>query len=297
MDSETDQGEITRTMLDGVMDAAVRNSKTEPKDYKGPGGLLYCGVCKTPKEVRLKLPEGLYGPGAYRTVPCLCKHRQEELRKKKEQDEFQERMYRVKRLKESSMMESAYRDASFARYIETDSNRKAEDIAKKYAANFAMMMKKGQGLLFYGPVGTGKSFAAACIADALMNDSVPVVMISTTKIVQSMSQFGSRGEIQNFTDCLQRSSLLILDDLGAERNTDFAIEQIYNVVDARSRSGKPMIVTTNVSLSDMMNSTDIRYRRIYDRVLETCYPVQISGRSFRMMSAEERFDEMHRILE
>ena len=93
------------------------------------------------------------------------------------------------------------------------------------------------------------------------------------------------------------AKLLILDDLGTERNTDYALEKVYNIIDSRSRASKPMILTTNLSLDEMMDATDIRYKRIYDRILETCYPVEISGDSFRMQSAAQRFDRMAEFME
>lgn len=281
----------------GKKDQDPQEPAEDQKDYIGPDGLLYCGICHTRKQVRLKMPEALYGSGVEHVFPCLCKHRQEEMKRKKEQDDFKEQMYRIGRLKDASLLDSAYKDATFSSYVQTEQNRKAEQIAQKYCDNFQQMFQKNQGLIFYGPVGTGKSYTAACIANRLMDRMTSVIMTSTVKIIQTMSQFTRREELQEYTKILQSPRLLILDDLGAERGTDFAIEQVYNVVDSRSRSGQPMIVTTNVPLSDMTHTPDIRYKRIYDRILATCYPVEISGRSFRMMLAEKRFDEMKEILE
>ena len=51
---------------------------------------------------------------------------------------------------------------------------------------------------------------------------------------------------------LNACSLLIIDDLGAERNTDYALEKVYNVIDSRVRADKPMILTTNLTFDEMM---------------------------------------------
>lgn len=96
---------------------------------------------------------------------------------------------------------------------------------------------------------------------------------------------------------MNSASLVILDDLGAERNTDYALEIVYNVIDSRYRSRKPMIITTNLTLSEMQNPPDIRYSRIYDRIFEVCYPVEFTGKSLRMKEAASRFDDMKSLLE
>ena len=67
-----------------------------------------------------------------------------------------------------------------------------------------------------------------------------------------------------------------------------SIQKVYNVIDGRARVDKPMILTTNLSFDEMMRNPDIRYRRIYDRIFETCIPVEISGNSFRIMRAAQR---------
>ena len=96
---------------------------------------------------------------------------------------------------------------------------------------------------------------------------------------------------------MNAADLLILDDLGAERNTEYAVETVYNVIDSRYRVGKPVIVTTNLTLEEMQNSTDIKCHRIYDRIFEVCYPLRFEGKSMRGKEATGRFNEMKVLLE
>jgi DNA replication protein DnaC len=145
-------------------------------------------------------------------------------------------------------------------------------------------------LLFWGDVGTGKSFTAACIANELIQREQSVIMTSFVKILQDL--WDKKTDEQGYMAKFERVSLLIIDDLGAERNTDYALEKVYNVIDSRYRSGKPMILTTNLSLSEIMDTMDMRYKRVYDRILEICYPVHAVGKSFRITEAAKRFDEM-----
>ena len=77
-------------------------------------------------------------------------------------------------------------------------------------------------------------------------------------------------------------SLLVIDDLGVERNTEYAMEQMFTVIDSRYRSKKPLIVTTNLKLEEIKNPPDLAHARIYDRILERCarfsFLERISGR-------------------
>ena len=90
---------------------------------------------------------------------------------------------------------------------------------------------------------------------------------------------------------------MFIDELGAERGTDTALEKVYNVIDTRYRSCKPLILTTNLSMPEIIAEGDIRYIRIYDRVLEMCYPVEMAGHSLRKREASRRYTEMKRLLE
>ena len=91
---------------------------------------------------------------------------------------------------------------------------------------------------------------------------------------------------------LCRVPLLILDDFGMERGTEYGLEQIYMVIDSRYRSGKPLIVTTNLTLHDLTHPQDTAHARIYDRLKEMCVPVQFKGESFRKLTAREKLDRM-----
>ena len=75
--------------------------------------------------------------------------------------------------------------------------------------------------------------------------------------------------------------LLIIDDLGAERNTEYALEQMFSIIDSRYRCNKPLIVTTNLKLDELKHPPDLAHARIYDRILERCAPILFAGKNFR----------------
>ena len=167
--------------------------------------------------------------------------------------------------------------------------------AKAYVDHFREMEKSATGLLFWGGVGTGKTYLAACIANALIDQEIPVKMTSIPQIMNHLGGLFSEDRTC-FLEDLTRPSLLIIDDLGAERNTEYSLEQIYAVIDSRYSSGKPMILTTNLTLEEMENPGDRSHARIYSRILERCVPVLIHGPDLRKRNAERQFQEAKAIL-
>ena len=103
------------------------------------------------------------------------------------------------------------------------------------------------------------------------------------------SSFSGQNKV---VDRLCRYPLLIIDDFGMERGTEYALEQIYNIVDSRYRSRKPLIVTTNLTLDEIRHPQDTVHARIYDRLLEMCVPVSCIGASFRKESAQEKLEQL-----
>ena len=95
---------------------------------------------------------------------------------------------------------------------------------------------------------------------------------------------------------LDETGRLILDDFGMERGTEYGLEQVFNVIDSRYRSGKPLIVTTNLTLDDLRNPEDTAHSRIYDRLLSMCVPVRFTGENFRQETAQRKMKSMKKLI-
>lgn len=277
---------------------ALANQKRNPNDYIGEDGLLVCGTCHAPKQKMMEIADPTPEDPNHKKplmVTAMCRCEQEAERKKAEEKKAAEDMEKIRRLKGISLMDAQFETASFDKLQKTKYNAKNLAAGRRYAEKFGTMLEKNQGLLFWGPVGTGKSLLAACIANHLIEElKTPVMMTSFVKLLEAV-QSGRENE-SDIIRRLNRAKLVIFDDLGAERSTDYAIERVYNIVDSRYRAKLPMILTTNLTLEEMKTETDIRYARIYDRVFETCYPMQFTGPSFRKKEASKRFDEMEKLL-
>lgn len=158
--------------------------------------------------------------------------------------------------------------------------------AHAYVENWHKMRNENLGLLFWGLTGNGKTFAAACIANALIEQLVDVRMRTFGTILNHLPGMTAREKddyLKNFRSC----DLLILDDFGMERRTDYAREQIFGIIDGRYLAKKPTIITTNLSLQELKDPCDITEKRIFDRILEMCIPVCFDGESLRLAKAKE----------
>lgn len=276
-----------------IMEHSCNRSIAENPEKEGDfmqDGFLHCGTCKEPKREMYER----HGFTCLTSRKCKCIRDAEEAEEKRKK--YEERMAKVARLRSQSLMDEMFYKATFKNFDVTDDNRTVYNACVKYCKSFQQMFDENQGLLLYGPVGTGKSFAAACIGNYVMSCLRPVVMTSFVKLLPQFSAFRENDE-QDLIDRLTEPDLLILDDLGAERNTDFALEKVYNVIDSRYRARKPIILTTNLTLKEMKENTDIRYARIYDRVFEMCYPMKCDGTSRRRIEARDRFNKMKSFFE
>lgn len=256
------------------------NSTERPSDYYDEEGLLWCGVCKERKENRYNFM------GTKRIVPCLCKCDRAVMEAKKEEEERREFEIRVRSLKAIGLTENRFYEWRF----ENDNGKNPKlNLARKYVKNWKEMQKKNIGYVIMGPVGTGKSFFAGCIANALMEQGVSVMMTNFSRILNELTKpYADKNQI---ISNLVSYPLLIIDDLGIERNSEFALEMIYNVIDRRYCTKKPLIVTTNLSYQDMTRSDlDMEHQRIYSRLMEMCLPVIYKGSDQRMQEQDLKME-------
>ena len=167
-------------------------------------------------------------------------------------------------------------------------------VARDYVDKWSDALSGNTGLVLWGDVGTGKTFFAACIANALVEQNVSVKMTNFSTILNDLY---AESDKNKYLDRLNDYSLLIIDDLGIERGTEYALEQVYNVIDIRYKSGRPLIVTTNLTLDELKYPTDIPHKRIYDRVLGMCVPVMFNGVNFRKEEAAAKMEAAKKLFE
>lgn len=270
-----------------VFDNIAASAVQEQDDYTDPEtGLLHCGKCHTHKQCRVTLFS------KEKLMPCTCQCRREQLEKEEQARKEQQRLDRIRRLKANGLQDRALFAYTFA--MDSGTNP-AMQYARRYVEHWAEVKAQGQGLLLWGSVGTGKTFAAACIANALAEQGIPVLMTNFSKILNSLSGMFSEDK-NRYLASFKEFGLLIIDDLGIERNSEYAQEQVYNIVDSRYLSRLPFIITTNLTLSELKKPKDTAHVRIYDRILERCAPVLFNGRNYRTENAETTKNDIRELL-
>ena len=257
--------------LDSLMPPDIEKVEMEEGDYVAEDGLIHCGKCHGKKQTRL--PASAFTGGREMIVHCICQCQVEANKRRKEEEERRKAMERIERLKSASLIDDKLSNARLCTFQKNADNQKVYALAERYVEKFDEMYQKRQGLLFWGTV----------------------VMTSFVKILQNIQ--GNQGEERVLMSRLNDARLLIIDDLGTERNTDYALEKVYNIIDSRYRVEKPLILTTNMTVREMQENTDTRYKRIYDRIFEMCTPVRVPGRSWREKEAARRFDEIKKLME
>lgn len=271
---QVDVGKI----ISSVAAKAAEISKECEGDYYDDG-LLHCGQCHTLKQSRQ------INPFTHKEhiLPCICEcekaRRDEEYRRIEEEKEF----LRVKRMRTELIADKQLRSWTF----EADDGKTPKmKAAHTYVEKWQQMYKENIGLLLYGDTSRGKTFFAACIANALIDRGIPVLVTSFPKILSMLSGF--KTDSNEFINSLDQYKLIIIDDLGVERQSEYALEQVYSVIDNRYKSGKPMIITTNLPISEIKNPKDMSYKRIYERILENCVPMELDGPNRRQQTGANK---------
>lgn len=254
-------------------------------DYLGKDGLLYCGKCHTKKQTEVMFK------GIKHRPMCLCKCESEKRDREEEEKKRKKFEQKIKKLRCVGFPESNMQEWTFAN--DDMSNNRVTNAMQKYVDNFEEMKKQGKGLLLYGSVGTGKTYSACEVANALIDKGYPVLVTNFARIINSLQATFNR---QEYIDSFNRFPLIIIDDLSAERDTSFANEQVFQIIDARYRIKLPMIITTNLSIEALKNPQDINKQRIYDRILERCFPVEVSGQSRRRKAIREDYNNTKNML-
>lgn len=271
-------------MLEPVIRAASAANPQKPGDYIHDN-LLHCGLCRTPKQCRVNIM------GNERVVSCMCQCAKEQAAAEEADRQKQEEADRIMRLRNAGIVSQTHRNARF----DADDGRNPAPMRtlRRYAERWDAVRSENIGLLLYGGVGTGKSYGAACIANYLIERKTPVCMVNLSSVLNSIGGYQSEDK-NSFIADLMRYPLLILDDVGMERQTEYAMEQVFNVIDARYRSGMPLVITTNLSLAELKSPKSRDHARIYDRILEMCQPVNFGNQGRR---ADIARDKMRRAAE
>lgn len=268
-------------LVQRLVQKAIDNNPAPEKIYKGEDGLLHCGICGEPFQQRVE-PNAIFRDG---TAPRDCKCMREIHRKADEERERRKAEERIAELQRMGFSDPAYMRMTF----ENDKGYSpaARSAAEWYVDNFPELRKSGKGLMFMGSTGTGKTFFACCIANALIKKGVPVWVTTMRPLLRKLGDFNTAEAVINQ---IKSFELLILDDFGTNQATARNLELLFDVVDTRIRTGKPLIITTNLAPDDFKDAP-IELQRIYSRIKQMCLNCE---KSPVIMSGADRREEIVR---
>lgn len=196
---------------------------------------------------------------------------------------------KLKRLLDYSNLGERFFDKTFESYQVNNNNVKAFETAKRFMQNFETANSRGTGIIFYGSYGVGKTHLACSIANELIKMQKSVIFGSTIKLFGIIKKSYNNGIeedeskiISEFIDC----DVLIIDDLGKERPSEWVLEKLYYIINERYEHNKPIIITTNFSENQLIDIFTVEKNKssieaIISRLKEICLSIEIFDNDYR----------------
>lgn len=231
---------------------------------------------------------------------CLEKEKQAEYDRMERQRQQDCIKGKLKTFRDISIIDEKFLRSTFEN---ADMSTSVMALSKRYAENFVSKGHAPVGLFFHGNVGTGKTFASACISNALTKANKTVMVLSVGLYINKIQREWADAE-NDVLKYVKECDLLVIDDLGVEKISEFVKDKVFMLIDTRYRTGKPVIVTTNLVLTNSgLTDEQIKAKlsiesrfgsRVSDRLAEMCQVCAVTGKSRRGADTEKKFKEFIR---
>lgn len=202
--------------------------------------------------------------------PCACR---------------QQRINRASSRNLGTGIPKRFRGASFDRNPVRELDPVLTRDVRRFADEIGTNLADGRGRWFYGGVGTGKTLLAMLISKAALEAGHSVVIYSMPHLLAAIKETYEDDATSSYMQLFRQlceTDLLHIDDLGAERRTDWVLEQLYSIVNERWQNKRSIIVTTNLDVESLREQVG---HRTVSRLMEICgEPLPISGRDMRTPS-------------
>lgn len=144
---------------------------------------------------------------------------------------------RIDRLLSSSRLPSLFRTKTFETFIQTPTNKAAYEIAQRVAEN-----TEGKGIILAGSPGTGKTHLATAILNIRIQNGQEAIFCTVPELLSDIRKtFGSKNETSELMELVKKCELLILDDLGVEKVTDWVLEELFIIINSRLNNQRQTI--------------------------------------------------------
>ncbi len=215
---------------------------------------------------------------------CECVVEREEAKIREAQNFAKKR--EIEKLFSISNLGERFSKSTFESFLDRNGSETAYKVAVKYVKTFKEW--NGESLMLWGDPGNGKTHLAAAIVNELSQKGYIVVFQSVPELLQRIrSTFNSENK-ENETQIMRallECDLLILDDIGAEKTTEWVEEKLFNIIDGRYRKELPTLYTSNLEPKELKNQVG---KRSYDRMVETSLTVKNEAASYRREIAKQR---------
>lgn len=200
-------------------------------------------------------------------VPCGepvdCKCIREQKNHDKEEQRQRQLQHDVALYRRTAFDESQDAECTFD--IDDNRNDEASQTAKKYTRNYDKMKQENCGIILIGPNGTGKTFLSRCLANAVIDRGVIARVTKLQTLIDKITANNYRDKYEVLHD-IGWYDFLVIDEFKADASTSKVIEMI---VDARYESHKPLVISTNIKPSELVNPPE-GFRHTFDRIREMC---------------------------
>ena len=253
-------------IINQLIENQIENEKSNycHNTYLGEGGLKYCTTCNEPVQSRR---ENIITGNTFLVARnCLC---------------ARNRIAENERIMKARKEEQAFKDRQkdcFGKFLSlynctfesSSCDSETFDYAKRLANDFDKYKDTSAGVLFWGKFRTSKTYMACAVANHIMKQGYTAKLI---KLSDTIKDVFKEIDKNSFLDRLQEYNLLIIDDLGVEKKTEYNLEIIYKIIDDRLTHKKPMIITTNLTLDEIKHPESRELARIYCRIEENYIPI------------------------
>jgi DNA replication protein DnaC len=180
----------------------------------------------------------------------------------------------------SAVIPRRYRDVGFDRWPVTEIDPPIVTATRRFADTIDSGLDAGRGLWFMGQVGTGKTTLAMLVSKAALEAGRTVAIYSLPRLLNEIrdTHRAERSHV-DLLDRLTAVDLLHLDDVGAERSTDWVLEELYSIVNARYEEERSMVITTNIVDHEAL--CDQIAERTVSRLTEMCDQLPLGGEDKR----------------
>ena len=244
----------------------------------------YCGkVYKKNNKILKDLPDFVKKHIEY--IPdcdCFLKIQEKEFQEMERKMDIESSKNKIKKFIDMSLIDRKFLNSTFDKSTFNENHMK---LALNFAKKFVEKGSSPKGILFFGGVGTGKTFASSCIANYLIENNKTIFIINMGLYISKLQREWSEAE-KDVLNYIKNCDLLIIDDFGSEKISEFVITKTFALIDTRYRSGKPTIITSNLGIDEIEEKFQ---SRIADRIREMCFPIFVKGKSKRGLTTEKEF--------